>query len=76
VVGDYLVTIEGASAVAGEFAIEFTASGISDIYRSTDLENFGSTPIATDVVTGSFVDDSAPAGKVFYLIQEAGSAAP
>ncbi len=71
----YTVEISSCSYAAGEFTIGFTATGLSDVYRSTDLQTWG-MPYAEDVATGTYIDTAASGGKFFYLIQEAGAAAP
>jgi len=75
---DFAVSVSTVLAVDGAFTLNFTATGPVDIYRSTDLVNFGTTPIATNVseTLGSYTDMAAPAGKAFYILVEAGAAAP
>jgi len=62
----------------GNFTLEFISpSGNVDIYRSTDLINFGSTPIATNVSPPTYVD-AANSGieKAFYLLVPTGLPLP
>lgn len=75
-VGDYSVTIQSCSYAGGQFSIGFTASGASDVYVTTDLEAFIPATNGAGVATGTYTDTAPPAGKAFYLIQEAGSPAP
>lgn len=75
-VGDYTVTVESCSYAGGQFTISFTASGASDVYVSSDLATFAPATNGAGVATGTYTDTAPPAGKAFYLIQEAGTAAP
>lgn len=75
-VGDYAVTIQSCSYAGGQFTIGFTASGASDVYVTTDLEIFAPATNGAGVASGTYTDTAPPAGKAFYLIQEAGSQAP
>ena len=63
---------------SGEVDLEFTFSaGNIDIYRSTDLQNFGDTPIAADIEPGSYLDvTAADLLRAFYVLVPAGSPAP
>ena len=63
---------------SGEVDLEFTFSaGNVDIYRSTDLQNFGDTPIAADIEPGSYLDvTAADLLRAFYVLVPAGSPAP
>ncbi|GHC50980.1 lamin tail domain-containing protein [Roseibacillus persicicus] len=73
---DYIVAISDCSYSAGQFVINFTASGSSDIYVSTDLTTWGEATNGAGVASGTYTDTAPPAGKAFYLIQEAGTPAP
>ena len=73
---DYEVEIESCTGSASEFTIVFTASGDSDIYVSTDLISFALANGGGGVASGTYTDTAPPGDKAFYLIQEAGTAAP
>ena len=68
------ITREGT----GEVDLEFTsASGNVDVYRSTDLQDFGASPIAVDVESGSYLDTTAVGlPKAFYVLVPTGTPAP
>ena len=70
------VTISDCAFSAGQFVINFTATGSSDIYVSTDLLSFELATNGGGVASGTFTDTAPPAERAFYLIQEAGSPAP
>ena len=70
------VSIADCSFVNGNFVIDFTANGSSDIYVSSDLQGFSLAPNGAGVASGIYTDPSPPSGRAFYLIQEAGSPAP
>ena len=72
----YEVTIADCFLSAGEFVINFTATGSSDIYVTTDLENFELATDGAGVASGTYSDSSPLATRAFYLIQEAGTPAP
>ncbi len=73
---DYTVTVESCSAVGGSFVINFTASGASDVYVTTDLVTWTAATNGAGVASGTYTDTAPPAGKAFYMIQEAGTPAP
>lgn len=55
-------------------ALQWTSSGLTggvDVYRSTDLQNWG-TPIATNQPGPGFLDPAPPQGKGFYLMMPTG----
>lgn len=64
-------------AANGDVTIDFTSGGNVDVYRSTDLLDFGVSPIEANVTPGSYLDDTA-AGlpRAFYILVPAGSPAP
>ena len=70
------VAITDCSVINGNFVINFTATGLSDVYVTTDLESFNLSTNGASVVSGVYTDTAPPAGRGFYLIQEAGSPAP
>ncbi|MGJ8723386.1 MAG: lamin tail domain-containing protein [Roseibacillus sp.] len=72
----YEVEIVDCSASGGQFVINFTATGNSDVYVSTDLENWVGATNGAGVASGTYTDTAPPGAKAFYLIQEAGTAAP
>lgn len=76
VIDDYSVTLGDMVFANGQFTINFTATGTSDVYVTTDLVNFTLATNGNGVVSGSYVDTAPPAGRAFYLIQEAGAAPP
>ena len=64
-------------AANGDVTIDFTSGGNVDVYRSTDLIDFGTTPIDANVAPGSYLDDTAAElPEAFYLLLPAGSPAP
>ena len=73
---DYSVTIADCSVAAGQFVINFTATGASDVYVSSDLVSFTLSTNGGGVASGTYTDTAPPAGRAFYLIQEAGTPAP
>ena len=60
----------------GDFIIEFSATGASDVYVSPDLVTFALATDGAGVASGTYTDTAPPGERAFYLIQEAGSAAP
>ena len=72
----YAVTIDDCSAPDGQFVINFTATGSSDVYVSTDLIDFVLATNGGGVASGIYTDTAPPGDRAFYLIQEAGTAAP
>lgn len=73
---DYEVTIADCSVSNGQFVINFTATGPSDIYVTSDLENYTLATNGAGVASGTYTDNSPLAVRAFYLIQEAGTPAP
>lgn len=73
---DYSVSLGEIAFAGGQFTINFTATGASDVYVTTDLEIFTLATNGGGVVSGSYVDTAPPADRAFYLIQEAGTPAP
>ncbi|MFC7337693.1 Ig-like domain-containing protein [Haloferula chungangensis] len=65
-------------APTGVVSIEFTSSaGNVDVYRSTDLLDFGDSPIDSDVPPGSYIDGTAISlPKAFYILVPTGDPAP
>lgn len=72
----YSVSVEGISLSGGQVAIDFTASRLSDVYVSTNLQSWSLATDGGEVESGTYTDSSPPTGKAFYLIQEAGTEAP
>lgn len=61
----------------GNFVATFTSSTAVDVYRSSDLVDFGTTPIASNVAAGTDVIlDAVSATKAFYILVPTGSPAP
>ena len=73
---DYTVSISDCSVFPGQFVIDFTASGASDVYVTTDLVTFELATNGGNVASGTYTDTNPPAGRAFYRLQEAGSPAP
>ena len=73
---DYTVSIEGVSASSGTFVINFTASGPSDVYVTSDFSVWNLVANGDGVVGPTFTDTNPPAERAFYLIQEAGTPPP
>jgi fibronectin-binding autotransporter adhesin len=59
---------------ASEFTINFTSDSNVDVYRSTDLQSWGS-PYATDQ-SSPYVDTAATGEKQFYILVPTGQAFP
>lgn len=72
----YTVSVSGIAVEQAGVRLTFTASGPSDIYVTGDLENFELVSEGAAVPSGEFTDPNPPAGRGFYLIQEAGTPAP
>lgn len=72
----YEVSVASCSASGGEFVINFTATGSSDVYVTSDLQNWVIATNGEGVATGTYTDTAPPAERAFYLIQEAGEPAP
>ena len=73
---DFTVAISDCDFTAGQFVVNFTATGASDVYVSTDLQSFTLATNGAGVASGTFTDTAPPGERAFYLIQEAGSPAP
>lgn len=73
---NYSVEITACTFTGSAFDITFTATGISDVYVSTNLTSWTLAPDGEDVNSGSYLDPAPPSGEAFYLIQEADSPAP
>ena len=64
-------------AANGDVTIDFTSGGNVDVYRSTDLLDFGVSPIDANVAPGSYLDDTAVGLlRAFYILVPEGSPAP
>lgn len=78
--GTAIVGIENlciTRAANGDVTLDFTSSGNVDVYRSIDLIDFGSTPIGSNVASGSYLDTTAASlPEAFYLLLPTGSPAP
>ncbi|MDP0491808.1 MAG: lamin tail domain-containing protein [Verrucomicrobiota bacterium JB023] len=76
-VSDYSVSISSISNVAGTVTIDFSATGLSDVYRSTDLQTWTIQASDEGISSGTYVDEAPlDADETYYLIQEAGADAP
>ena len=77
VVGEpYSVTNTDIEVIGNSAVISFTASGLSDIYVTTDLLVWALANGGEDVESGQFIDSNRPAERAFYLVQEANAEAP
>lgn len=76
--GDEIEVTEITLATDGSVSLTFTSAvGNVDIYRSTDLLDFGATPIASNVVPGNFLDiTSTDLAKAFYILVPTGVELP
>ena len=72
----YAVTLEEISVNANSVTLDFTANGLSDIYRTGDLVDWSLAPGGSEVESGSYTDPSPLDERAFYSIQEAGTPAP
>ncbi len=72
----YEVSVSDFSLSGNTAVIDFTATGLSDVYISTNLESWTLATGGEDVESGQFIDPNRPAGKAFYLVQEADAEAP
>lgn len=63
---------------AGVVADIVSTPGNVDIYRSTDLSDYGESPIQSDVTPGDsvIIDSSPPADRAFYIMVPTGDPAP
>ncbi|MEM0897794.1 MAG: hypothetical protein AAGJ79_13030 [Verrucomicrobiota bacterium] len=75
---DPTIRITDTSLVGNVFSISFTSGGNVDVYRSTDLQDYGESPIAAGVAPGTSItiDTNATGSKAFYLLVPEGSTAP
>jgi len=61
------------------FVVEIESNvGPVDVYRSTDLADWGETPIVTGIAPGLnvVIDPAPPQDRAFYLIVPAGTPPP
>lgn len=73
--GEIVISDSGISG--GNFVASFTADNNVDVYRSLDLQSFGTSPIASNIVPGDdVVLDVASNAKAFYVLVPTGSPAP
>ncbi len=65
-------------ATDGIVTLDFNSPfGNVDVYRSTDLLDFGASPIASNITPGIFIDESAvPLPTAFYLLVPTGQTLP
>lgn len=72
------IEITSLSSGPGGFSLSWVTStpgAAVDLYRSTDLTTWGS-PISSGIVSGNYMDASAPSPRAFYVLVPAGSPAP
>ena len=67
--------VRGGSTVTVDI---FSNAGNVDVYRTTDLIDYGATPVAQNLPpgTGVVIDDSSPEDKAFYILVPHGSDSP
>lgn len=72
------IIVSSVTRSGTEVSLTFTADGNVDVYKSTDLQDFGATPIATDVAPGTavIVDAAATEPAAFYVLVPTGDPAP
>lgn len=72
------ISITSISKTGNQVTMTFTADGNVDVYKSTDLVDFGVAPIATDLAPGTDVtiDGAASESSAFYVLVPTGDPAP
>ncbi|NNC88384.1 MAG: DNRLRE domain-containing protein [Akkermansiaceae bacterium] len=71
------IVITGVRIEAGNFLATFTAEGNVDAYRSTDLQDFGAAPVASDLAPGTdVVLEAVSLPEAFYVLVPTGGPAP
>ena len=72
------ISITSISRSGNQVTMTFTAEGNVDVYKSTDLVDFGVAPIATDLAPGTDVtiDGAASESSAFYVLVPTGDPAP
>ncbi|WP_411847646.1 lamin tail domain-containing protein [Roseibacillus persicicus] len=73
---EYAVEVTGFAINPEGATVTFEATGSSDVYVSSDLVTWELANGGEGVGTGTYLDENPPAGKAFYLVQEAGAEAP
>ena len=58
-----------------DVTISFTSSGDVDVYRSTDLQDWGAV-YDIDIPSGTYTDTAADLDSYYYLLVPAGDPAP
>jgi autotransporter-associated beta strand protein len=69
------IVISEVSRTGTTLTLTFTSTGNVDVYRSSDLINWGA-PYAVDQPSGSYTDNAADGDKYFYILVSAGDPAP
>ena len=69
------IVIDSITKTGTNATITFTSSSNVDVYRSTDLINWGAA-YATDQPSGSYTDTSANGSKHFYVLVPTGDPGP
>ena len=70
------ITITGITHTGTDTTITFSSTSNVDVYRSSDLLDFGATPYAADQPSGTYTDTAASGDKFFYILVSAGDPAP